>query len=131
MEQGTGLAGHNADKELKLITRIPEMCHKFPALCRILTNGDEFDILLLKDDFKGATPSHVRDLLAKFCHLGDFRNFQNRLCEPKTALGGMQTIRILENGEIVQPRGRTRAVYANAGYRFLFKKGNKNRFDIS
>ena len=53
MEQGTGLAGHNADKELKLITRIPEMCHKFPALCRILTNGDGFDILLLKDDFKG------------------------------------------------------------------------------
>ena len=53
MEQGTGLAGHNADKALELMTRIPEMCHKYGAFCRILSDGDGFDILPLKDDFKG------------------------------------------------------------------------------
>ena len=41
----------------------------------------------------------------------------------------MEVSRILEDGTTVKLIGAAAAKHPNAGYRFVFKKGNKTKFD--
>ena len=72
----------------------------------------------------------MKNLLAVFCHKKDFTAFTKQLAEESTGgIGGMESFRILEDGTAVKLKGRASANHPNAGYRFVFKKGNKTKFD--
>lgn len=72
----------------------------------------------------------VKNLLAVYCRRKDFTEFRQNLCDKSIAgIHGMEVFRILEDGAIVKLKGGANRNHPNAGYRFVFKKGNKTKFD--
>ena len=72
----------------------------------------------------------VKYLLAVYCRKKDFRDLSTSLASSNSeGIGGMEMFRILEDGTIVKLKGLAAAKHPNAGYRFVFKKGNDTKFD--